>query len=561
MKSFIKRFWPCFFVLPWTFIYFYYVTVGNLEFIHQAYALTVDELGDLVLIAHVQNSFSSFLSFLQTFFWQNPDPSHGFILYSVPAIVSYFPKLIWGEHVVIFIHRMLSATLLYGSLLILSFGVIKNRLLGLLVFSFLMGIPYINVFSFWPRCESYLYFFLALFLSFQVRTNFRSVWAYFFLALGVSARPSIVFYLPFLLLLPCFFVYQQEEKTYFFTYFKKVFWALLCGVLVAQPHFIFPSNILQFINNHLHLLQAETGVRDYINVQWWFDHIVSFYFPVRFYLSSFSHFLLWFLGFYVLLGLATLTTEFRSYLKKNKEIFIFWTVIHLSSIASLLFVFFYVQKGVGWYLQLYFVLLFVSSFWLIGEVTKKLRWSRFVFYPSLMLYCLFYFSQQFPWSPYFRMEYSIFEMKERSQTEYHKNLQEEFDRTKIILERMAKEAKRPLHVRIMAEQYQIPSTEYYQVNAFWYPGPFYMFDERLDVLIFYKELYRPDNPLNKTETGELFIRRESVELYLKLVRQEWGGKCQKDCFSAFPITDELYLFYREKNFPNRAKLLQLLPSL
>ncbi len=561
MKSFIKRFLPWFFVLPWTFIYFYYVTLGNLEFIHQAYALTVDELGDLVLIAHVQNSFRSVFSFLQTFFWQNPDPSHGFILYSVPAIVSYFPKLIWGEHVVIFIHRMLSAILLYGSLLILSFGVIRNRLLGLLLFFFLMGIPYINVFSFWPRCESYLYFFLALFLYFQVRTNFRSVWAYFFLALGVSARPSIAFYLPFLLLLPCLFVYQQEGKIYFFTYCKKVFLALLGGVSVAQPHFIFPSNILQFINNHLYLLQAETGVRDYVNAQWWFQNIVSFYFPVRFYLSSFSHFLLWLLGFYSLLGFASMSADFRSYFKKKKDIFLFWLLIHLSSIASLLFVFFKVQKGVGWYLQLYFILLFVSSFWLIGEVTKKLRWSRLIFYPSLMLYCCFYFSQQFPWSPYFRMEYSIFEMRVRSQTEYHKNLQNEFDRTKMILERMAKEVKRPLRVRIMAEQYQIPSTEYYQVNAFWYPGPFYMFDERLDVLIFYKELYRPENPLNRTETGELHIRRESVENYLKLVRQEWGGKCQKDCFSAFPITDELYLFYREKNFPNKAKVLQLLPSL
>ena len=561
MKSFIKRFWPCFFILPWSFIYFYYVTLGNLEFIHQAYALTVDELGDLTLITHVQNSFRTFLSFLQTFFWQNPDPSHGFILYSVPAIVSYIPKLFWGDDVVIFVHRMLSAILLYGSLLIFSFGVIKNRLLGLLFFSLLMGIPYINVFSFWPRCESYLYFFLALYLYLQVRTNFKSVWAYFFLALGVSARPSIIFYLPFFLLLPCFFVYLQESKNDFFTYGKKVLWALVGGVLVAQPHFIFPSNILQFISNHLHLLQAETGVRDYINVKWWFQNIVSFYFPVRFYLSSFSHFLLWCLGFYLLLASAALNVEFRSYLKKKKKILIFWTTVHLSSLASLLFVFFKVQKGVGWYLQLYFILLFVSSFWLIEKVTKKIPWSRLVFYPSLAIYCLLYFSQQFPWSPYFRMEYSLFEMKERSQTEYHKNLQKEFDRTKIILERMAKEMKRPLRVRIMAEQYQIPSTEYYQVNAFWYPGPFYMFDEQLDVLIFYKELYKPENPLNKTETGELFIRRESVQNYLKLVRQEWGGKCQMDCFSAFPITDELYLFYREKNYPNSDKFLQLLPSL
>ena len=561
MKSFIKKYWPVLIVLPWTFFYFYYVTLGNLEFIHQPYALTVDELGDLALISQVQNSFEGIGIFFKTFFLNNPDPSHGFILYSVPAVLSYIPKVLLGEHVVIFTHRMLSAVLLYGSLVIFSFALIKNRLLGLLLFCLLMGIPYINVFSFWPRCESYLYFFLSIFLWMEVRSKFKSTWAYFFLALGVSARPSIFFYLPFFILLPFIYAFLNDERKHFYPFLKKSCLSLLLGVLVAQPHFIFPSNIIQFVSNHLHLLQAETGVRDYINVQWWLDHIISFYFPVRFYLSSLSHFILWSFGFYVLLGIALFNLNFRVVLKKKKELFIFWSIIHACSLISLLFVLFKVQKGVGWYLQLYFILIFVSSFWLLAQVTKYVHWSRYVFYPTLVVYCFFYFSQQFPFSPYFRMEYSIFEMKDRSTTDYHKNLQKEFDRTKVILEIMAKELKRPLKVRIMAEQYQLESSKIYEINASWYPGPFYMFDDRLDVFVFYKDLYRPENPLNLTESGELSIRQESVEIYKKMVRQEWGGKCQKDCLSAFPITEELYLFYKEKDFPNRSRLLQLLPSL
>lgn len=561
-KCIIKNHWPYLALVCWLVFYIYCVVVGNLVFIHQPYALTVDELSDLHLIRKIQGSFDSWQLFFKNFIFENPDPSHGFITYAFPAIISFFTKFFWGNDSVIFTHRLSSAFFFLGSLLILSLTFVRQHYLKILLFFLIMGIPYINVFVFWPRCESYLYFFTALFLFLQFHTSFRSIWAFFFLAIGLSARPAIIFYLPFFYIVPFFLSgIAREGRQAIFKYFLKVFVFSLLGLLLAQPHFILPSNIAQFVTNHFELLETETGVRNYINDQWWMENIIQFYFSPRFYLSTRSHLILWLGGFSTLLSLCFIFPQIRSQLKQVQARLIFFTGVNLISVFCFLFVIFNVQKGVGWYLQLYLILIFVSSFWLISFFTQNLIWSRFVFYPLLTIYSVCFFSQQFPFSPYFQMEYSLWQMMERPQSSYHKNLQKEYERSQILLSAISKALGRRLHVRIMAEQYQLSNTSEYEVHPLWYPAPFYKFDKNLDIIIFYKKLYAPNNPENLTETGELVMRRESVQNYLQLVVPAYGGKCQKDCFDALPITDELYLFYSTKIFKKREKLLPYIRSL
>jgi len=562
MKKTYLYYLPYLPLLFWSFYYLYCIVIGNLVFIHQPYALNVDEINDLSIIFKIQDSLSNASSFIQQFFITNPDPSHGFITYALPALVSYIPKLIWGPDIVIFIHRLCSALFLFMSLLIFSMAFIRGHYLRVLLFFFLMGIPYINVFSFWPRCESYLYFFLSLFLFLQLKTQFKTTFAYFFLAIAISARPAIVFFIPFFYILPFFlsqlFLESGSQKK---KYILQVVVYSCLGVFLAQPHFILPSNILQFVTNHFELLKTETGVRDYINVNWWIDSIITVYFPIRFYLSSIVHFILWLSGFTFLLFFCFFSADIRKKFKSSKEKIIFWFTINLTSILSLLFVLFEVQVGIGWYLQLYFILIFVSSFWIISFLCQHYRLARYLFYPLLTIYCLCYFTQQFSWSPYFQMEYSLEEMMTRPKIPYHINLQNEYDKIKIILKKMSEGLGRRLHVRIMAEQYQLSSSAQYDIHPLWAPAPFYQFDKNLDAIIFYKNLYHPSNPENETKTGELFMRKESVHNYKKLVLPIHGGECKKDCFDAFPITNDLYLFYPTRIFENKKKLLQSIQSL
>ena len=203
-----------------------------------------------------------------------------FMMYT-DAAFSFVPEKIWGLRGQVIATRMCHFLFLLLAIHLLISFFITDKLLQLSVLTFTLVSPYFIYFSFIPKPEPFVLFFLALFLRGFVKSGWSFGWHFIWLGFAYGCKISVLPLIPVFFALPVF--YQQQKLQFSFNVkeiFKSILW-LVVGFLICIPCLILSPVKPIFLHSyfsHTFGSVAKSSDSDSINFTEWFSHFSHHYF-------------------------------------------------------------------------------------------------------------------------------------------------------------------------------------------------------------------------------------------------------------------------------------------
>jgi hypothetical protein len=489
------------------------VTFGvlNSDLIHHPYALELDQIQDLKTMDKLIGG-KTLAQWVDRHFLSNYSTYHGQITLMIPALLSVIPRALFGEAARVFLYKMLSPLLLLISFWLFSFTFFRSNFWRTLAFFSFLALPFNAMWSVWPRVESYLFFFMALFFFVQVPKKFSSASAYLFAGIALVCRISFLPYLPFVLYLT-----WKERKE-----IKRSIAFLFLGIGLAQPQLLTPWGWSQFIQNKYFQMYQDVGRDQTITWKTWLLDYIEYYFSSPLYAFMF-------VAFAFLLA-------FTMWGRKKDLAF----SLLVPALSSLLFVSFTIQiQDSPWYLQQHILFLLIVLFMGLEEMDQRMVGS-FSKYAALTT-CLLLVSLRVPFFPKYRSPYPVAKHWNYSKSDEFRQKLGTYEEVKRFLETLPQKDK-PHLILASKELWELPATKLYQVTANWDVHLFanLSLDSTPDGLI----MPLPDNEKER-HFGDKEMWERGMMNYRRLVSKAFGGECTgRDCYDAVPISGELYYFFQ-----------------
>lgn len=183
----------------------------------------------------------------------NNDYRYGIFLWNIPAIISYIPYQVFGDKAIIFLTRILTASILFFSYTLLVRDFLTKPAIQILVLTLFLTLPYSAYFSTLPKIEPIQLFFIALSLRNLKRKGINSKLFWLFSGLALGAK---ITYLPFMFFIA--FFYSLLYKS-----FKNIFFCIV-GYIISFPQIFLignPLNLIKITKSNAWLdNQAELGL-------------------------------------------------------------------------------------------------------------------------------------------------------------------------------------------------------------------------------------------------------------------------------------------------------------
>lgn len=135
-----------------------------------------------------------------TVFGGNLDLRYGSILFFVSAIFALPAKIIGGVPLEILAIRTALVVELLASYAILSYLLVRNRLISIVLFAVLITLPSTSYYSSMPKPEPLQLLFISLFLYFIIVSGDKFRFSWLFLGLAFGAKISAILLVPFAIL-------------------------------------------------------------------------------------------------------------------------------------------------------------------------------------------------------------------------------------------------------------------------------------------------------------------------------------------------------------------------
>ena len=173
---------------------FAYALTANLDLSIGGYALGMDErisFDGVRNILHPKSTHSFFYAI-----YNGGDHRYGRILWNSIALAVFLPDLLFGEQGQIVGARMFQVILLFGSVLLISFGFVKRAFLRVVLIGLLLTLPFSTYYMSLPKPEPLAILFICLFLYFYFHRKRPWVWVFLGLAFGtkISMLPVVIIF-------------------------------------------------------------------------------------------------------------------------------------------------------------------------------------------------------------------------------------------------------------------------------------------------------------------------------------------------------------------------------
>ncbi len=524
-------------------IYLLLVIKTNLNFVDFLPGMVVDEINDMSIIKKV-HAMQSFSDFWDLFFVTDPEGGiHGFVTFYIPALLGWIPQLFFGDGGALFAYRMSSALFLMSSYLLFSiyygFSTISRNLFFILLLLF----PFTVFFCIIGRCESYMFFFFALFLVIQKRKDWSSSWVFLFLGLSLASRIAIAPYL--LVSVLVFAVKNFQRNSIFAKKMLKACIALMLGFFIGGPHNI---NLYQWVMRKKFLIFSDTGNRTFVDYDYWLGQFV-----LKYALSSIVLYLA--IGLVFAIAVCYLWKILK--VKDSASRMLFFSanssllidlLFAVAGIFGLLAVMNTVKiHATGWYVHHHLIFLFLGLLSIIGRMKFKAisdKWLGALLMVVVAVYAIF----RLEVSPFFvGGSYTFTDSINRENQPHQLLKRDDYSKMVNLFEDITKQnGGKKLYFSMMSDHFLVPSTDQYWVQPNWSAAPFYKYTEYpYDGIVFNFKDYDPAKLHVPKEHGEYQMRENGIENYRKWVVPKWGGKClNKVCLDAIEIRSGLYLFLR-----------------
>ena len=211
---------------------FAYALTANLDLSIGGYALGMDErisFDGVRNILHPKSTHSFFYAI-----YNGGDHRYGRILWNSIALAVFLPDLLFGEQGQIVGARMFQVILLFGSVLLISFGFVKRAFLRVVLIGLLLTLPFSTYYMSLPKPEPLAILFICLFLYFYFHRKRPWVWVFLGLAFGtkISMLPVVIIFF----FLECVtFIKNKNWKWVYGEFGWSEIYYFLLGLCIAVP--------------------------------------------------------------------------------------------------------------------------------------------------------------------------------------------------------------------------------------------------------------------------------------------------------------------------------------